>query len=420
MGNVLPLRPSYDEAKAIARAGDAAQRAALAARPDTPPEMLYYLASDQSPGVRAAVAANTATPRQADMLLLADAADPVRVTLARKVATLAPTISDAGRDRLGRLTAEVLTRLVEDATIAVRAAIAETVKGMPDAPHDLILRIARDVAPSVSVPVLSNSPLLTDEDLLGLIAEGLSPAALCAIARRDNLGEDVGDAIAATEEIEAVGALLRNPSARIRETTLDFLVARAAEITEFQEPLVHRPALPPRIALALASVVTDRLAQVLATRGDLKPDIVKRIRHAVQERVKLQTATEIASDPLARARQLQEMGELDEAVILATASEGDAPFLTALLSTKAAVDHAHVARAVELRSAKGIVALCWKAGLSMATAVRVQAVLGRLPPEAIIGPTETGNFPLSTAEMRAQLMVLARPAPLRARAWGRG
>ena len=40
---------------------------------------------------------------------------------------------------------------------------------MPDAPRDLILRLARDAAMEVAEPVIRFSPLLTEDDLLALI-----------------------------------------------------------------------------------------------------------------------------------------------------------------------------------------------------------------------------------------------------------
>ena len=60
---------SYDESKRLARDGDAAVRVHLAAREDVRPEVLYFLAEDDSAEVRGCIAANLSTPRQADLVL---------------------------------------------------------------------------------------------------------------------------------------------------------------------------------------------------------------------------------------------------------------------------------------------------------------------------------------------------------------
>ena len=64
----------------------------------------------------------------------------------------------------------MLAELVEDEAVRVRAAIADVVKDMPQAPRELILRLAHDSAVPVSEPVIRLSPLLTTEDLLALLA----------------------------------------------------------------------------------------------------------------------------------------------------------------------------------------------------------------------------------------------------------
>ena len=102
----------YEDAKRVARAGSPAERAALARRQDMAPELLFYLAADHVSDVRVAVAANDCTPPQADRLLADDADERVRVALARKIATLAPQLDPNSQDRLQRLTAETLSRLV--------------------------------------------------------------------------------------------------------------------------------------------------------------------------------------------------------------------------------------------------------------------------------------------------------------------
>ena len=63
---------SYDESKRLARDGDRAVRERLAGREDVRPEVLYFLADDDSAEVRVRIAANVSTPRQADLTLARD------------------------------------------------------------------------------------------------------------------------------------------------------------------------------------------------------------------------------------------------------------------------------------------------------------------------------------------------------------
>ena len=62
-----------------------------------------------------------------------------------------------------------------------------------------------------------------------------------------------------------------------------------------------------------------------------------------------------------------------------------------------------VQRLLEAHSAKAIVALCWRAGLAMSTALTVQTVLGRIPREAALSPRPDGTYPISVEAMLWQL-----------------
>jgi uncharacterized protein (DUF2336 family) len=408
----------YDDAKSAATSSDERDRAMLAARADAAPEILFFLAADPAAQVRAAVAANHNTPAQADHLLRADPDLGVRTALARKVATLAPGLSGTERDRLRRLAHETLTTLVGDTAAQVRLAIAEALKSMPDAPRELIIQLARDIELNVADPVLRFSPLLTEADLMGLVAAPPVEGAVAAIAHRPYLSEAIGDAIAASGDSVAITALLSNKSARIREATLDALIAQAAEHTEYQPPLVRRPVLSPRAAAALAVIVTDTLMQELTARSDLDHNTREALAVAVQRRLAPSSVpmppTPVrhedvsADDAMAEARGLATRGELDEPRLLEAASTADLTRVAALLAVAAGVSFAMVERAASLRSAKALVSLCWKAGFTMKAAGAVQSLLGRVPPDKLLVADPKGAFPLAQDEMCWQLDVLAK------------
>ena len=62
----------------------------------------------------------------------------------------------------------VLAKLADDMELAVRAELSTRFANTPDAPHALIRRLANDEA-AVAGAVLAHSPVLTDEDLLGVV-----------------------------------------------------------------------------------------------------------------------------------------------------------------------------------------------------------------------------------------------------------
>ncbi len=378
------------EAVHAARHGDTAARTAVARQAGTPPELLTYLAADPAAEVRRAVAANAATPPAADRLLADDQDAAVRTELARRVARLAPKLNAGAQDRMTRLTGGTLALLVEDTAVEVRAALAAVLRDMPDAPRDLILRLARDTAMPVAEPVIRLSPLLTDDDLMALVADPPAPGTRRAVARRPALTEPVTDAIAATADTAAVAVLLANPSAAIREATLDSLVAGAGSRPSWQAALIRRSRLPPRAARALGEIVADHLISRLAARPDLPSGLAESLRSRLI------------------ARMAEADGEVapHEATLFTAARVGDREALKEALARDSAMTEGQIEAALSLRSGRALAGLCHRAGWSPALAEAVQMVLGALPPHEIVRPTATGGWAMANAELEWQAELL--------------
>lgn len=400
-----------------AEAADEARRVRLGINTATPVDVLVGLASDPSVQVRAALALNPSAPPVTFGLLARDADSRVRALLAQRLAGLAPNLDAAAQTHLHQHAVAALAHLIEDEAIRVRAAIADAVKEMPQAPRELVLRLARDTAIEVSDPVIRLSPLLTQADLLGLLAGIESPTVALSVARRPHLTVAVSDAIAQTSDAEAIRALLSNQSAQIREATLDQLIAEAADHVAWHEPLVHRPDLSPRAARALSQIVADTLLAELAERADLEPEMARELRDRLSTRLArtpealpttAQSAEPSLSDALSQARTLAAAGQLTEAGMLAVTGRGEDRTAATMLAVAADVPYAVVEHAIQLRSAKGLTSLAWKAGFSMRTATALQGLLARLGPNALLAPGPGGTYPLTIEEMRWQIEFLAR------------
>jgi uncharacterized protein (DUF2336 family) len=388
----------------------------LGASAQTPPDALSILAADTAMMVRAAVALNSAAPEQADLILARDDDERIRALLAHKLAKLLPGLLNADRNRVQLRVLAVLGDLVADEAVRVRAAIADIVKDMPEAPRELILRLAHDSEVPVSEPVIRLSPLLTPADLLALLAAAPTTGTAAAIASRPGLDETVADAVAASADGLAIRALLANPAAAIREATLDALAARAADQPDWHAPLVRRPLLSAVAAAALAEFVATRLLGELASRGDLPRSLTEELRRRLNARLQHETPPaepRRAGAPdmdaaMAAAQALAAANRLDEAALLAAVQRGEARMATALLAVATGVPVAAVDRAAKLRSAKALVSLVWRAGFSMTVAAPLEMLLARTPPHAVLRAGPAGAFPLAVDEMRWQIDFLTR------------
>jgi len=319
-------QPSYEDAKVIASKGSVAERTQLATHTNLEPELLYYLAEDKAVEVRKEIAANDGTPLQADKILAKDAIAEVRSELAYKIGRLIPTLTEQENERLTDMTFEVLEILANDELPEVRAIISEEIKTLDTVPKPVVTKLAHDVEEIVSAPILEYSPLLTEQELVQIIAGGIQGAALMAVARRKELGEDASAAVADTLDKTAVTELLKNETARISQKTTDVIGMNAENTPEWHRPLIERSNLSlhtiKRIATFVSAAMVDRLIEV----HGLSADIARELRQHVRERIEGDEEDyerEGKPEPAERAKEMFDNGDLTEETLQKAIEDGD-------------------------------------------------------------------------------------------------
>lgn len=389
---------SYEESKDLARTGRNEQRRKLAARRDVRPEILYYLAADELVEVRREIATNVQTPRHADRLLVDDVDDEVRCELARKIARLAPTLSRQEQDQVYKLTCEILDTLAHDALPRVRQIVSEEIKYSDTIPRHIVMHLARDVELVVSAPVLQYSPLLGDRELLEIIESKPVQGALAAISKRDAVRQPVADAIAELGDEADIAALLANPSAQIREETLDSLLDTAPDKESWHVPLVEMPELSLNAVRRIAKFVGMALLRILDERTDLPEEAAAEVRQAVARRIDKEGVNGDVDAGLNADAAFAE-GKIDDDLVQAYIDKGDHDFVTKALALKAGLPAAVVERVISLQGAKSITALVWQAGLGMRTAIQVQLRVARVPPMDVLNAKDGTDYPLTEEEL---------------------
>ncbi|RMF07919.1 MAG: DUF2336 domain-containing protein [Alphaproteobacteria bacterium] len=395
---------TYEEARDILEQENQQAKLELAEREDVEPEILYYLATDDSADIRRRIAGNPATPHHADRILAADNNDDVRCELARKISRLLPDLDPDSQATLMERTIIVLDMLAQDQLPRVRQIIAEELKATVKAPKHIIRKLAEDQVLEVCAPVLEYSPLLSDEDLREIIAFTRVKGALTAIARRQNISESVADAIAASLDVPAVAALLANESAQIREETLDAIVDNAADITDWHESLVRRPNLSIRLMRRIASFVASSLINVMIEENDLGAGDGAALLGRVRERIAdEQVDAEEQQSVAAVVADLHDRGLLDDGFVMEAVEKGQRDVVMHVLSVLTGIDFDDVRDIVQRKNARRITALAWRAGLSMRTAFRIQKDVAKIPPKELINARNGFDYPLSEGQMQGLL-----------------
>ena len=152
---------------------------------------------------------------------------------------------------------QVLDLMCNDTAVLVRRALAVTLRNSPKLPRDIALKLARDVD-AIAVPVLKNSPGITDEDLVEIVLAGAAEKQV-AIAQRASLGEGLTEVIALYAAKPAVEACTLNEGATFSDDAFAGLLKRFANDNEIKGALVSRNALPIHVTEKLVNMVTGEL-----------------------------------------------------------------------------------------------------------------------------------------------------------------
>ena len=179
-------------------------------------------------------------------------------------------IQGAGLNQREReLMREILRRLTLDVEMAIRIALAQRLAEDTTAPHDLILLLVDDSI-EVARPLILNSPLLSETDVLRLVTQG-GLKHQEAVAARPHIGVPVTDALALSDNESVLMALVRNATAKISEQSYAALVEKSRALTGLQEPLVKRPDLPLQLAANMCDWVSDALKTFIKTNYKMAP-----------------------------------------------------------------------------------------------------------------------------------------------------
>jgi uncharacterized protein (DUF2336 family) len=357
------------------------------------------------------VAANLGAPAIANRLLADDNDEDVRAELAAKIARLMPGLSERESSHVFALTVETLECLARDAAVRVRAILAEEIKELDCVPQRVALALARDLHAVVAAPILQYSPLLSDADLIEIIACGQVREALSAIAGRKSLGPDVSDVLVQSLDVSAVARLLANPDARIRKETMSRIVEQAEEISDWQMPLALRADLSARAVRRIGALVGASILERLAQRNDLSETTRTFLNRELRARLAETSGHEPdAQSPADAVAAAKAENRLDSLFVEQAAQAGQRETVILALASLARVSDQTIKKILMAGNAKPLVSLVWHAHLSMRVAFKIQTFLMKLPARDVLPARGGIGFPLSKEEMRWHLNYFNIPA----------
>ncbi|WPZ34662.1 DUF2336 domain-containing protein [Thalassobaculum sp. OXR-137] len=270
-----------------------------------------------------------------------------------------PQLGPAERD----IALDIVRKLAGDLEQQVRQSLAEAVRQSVGLPHDVALKLAKDVA-DVALPVISDSVVLTDGDLVSLVEEGDTDKQL-AIANRGEVSEVVAGALVERGNEDVVVAVVSNPGAELNEPALGKALDRFGDSPRLQAPMVGRATLPVAVAERLVSMVSEKLKDELVRRHEISPDMATDLVLEGRERATLALLSDGDANRVEDlVREMARNGRLTDSILLRAACTGDLAFVAAGLAVRAKIAFRNADLLVHDDGANGLKSLASKAGMS--------------------------------------------------------
>lgn len=259
---------------------------------------------------------------------------------------------------------EIFRILANDAEVLVRRTMAESLKSIPNLPHDLAVTLAGDIA-DVATPMLSYSDALSDKDLFEIISSK-SDLHQMAVASRQTVSEAVSGKLAETGNENVVATLMGNEGAEISEATYSKVLEKFGGSEKVNAPMAHRQSLPLTITERLVTLVSDRLREHLVSHHEMSPDMATDLILESREKTMVGLLGDGADHQslVSLIDQLYEHGRLTSTIILRALCVGDVDFFENSLSKMTGVPVSNVHILINDAGGKGLAQLCKKSKMS--------------------------------------------------------
>lgn len=321
-----------------------------------------------SPGASGAV---ILTQNDVDRLLRDDSPDS-RVGVLEKVSGHYNTDSFAERER--EIAEHIFRLLMKDVAVRVRETLSERIKDNPAIPRDIALHMAHDVD-SVALPMLRDSQVFSDADLVNIIDATRDVDKLRTISQREHVSERVSDALVETHYPQVVSSLLSNGTAQISERALEKIVDEFHNEEHVIDAMVQRKSLPITLVERLVTQASTLIADQLKTRYNLTQEQIDKDTSGSRDDVMLRMLQHDVDETevMALVKQMAAEDRLTPSLVMTSLCRGQLKFFTAAMAHYSAIPFANAQQLINDTGEFGLPGLYRKSGLpdSMFTAIKL-------------------------------------------------
>jgi len=267
-------------------------------------------------------------------------------------------------DNETKLALDLLKFMAKDAVEMVRRALAITLRNSPDLPRAVALQLIADVD-NIALPIIENSPVLTDDDLIELLKSDAA-AKVIAVAKRPKVSGNLVKAIVRYGDSKAVATVAANDGALIDAETAEDILDFYYDDDLIREAMISRADLPNSVMEKLISMVSEEAAVVMNKRHNISGPQAASIAGQARERASLELINEEDSDREIRefSLHMSQMGRLTPSFIIRAIGLGRMSVVKHSLAVLAGISSNKAGLMMFDTGPFGLSALCKQANLS--------------------------------------------------------
>ncbi len=239
----------------------------------------------------------------------------------------------------------IFLRLVTEAEYDIRKRLAQRLASAAWAPPALVSALAGDDI-EIAHPVIAESPVLKDQDLVRLLAIATLDHQI-AVARRPRLPASVVDLILKREEPALLTALACNDTAEISPEGMAQLVEASRKIASLRSPLGRHPRLSSELAERLYVWVGQSLRSALVSRFRIDAEALDAAIAATVSEIHAEQDAGLEADSDRLIEKLHDAGQLKPGYLLRALRERRLPLFVSALARLGHFHPEHVWRAID-------------------------------------------------------------------------
>ena len=274
---------------------------------------------------------------------------------------------------------KLLKYIAEDSADMVRRALAVTLKNSPKLPRDIAVKLSEDIE-SIAVPVLTHSPVFTDEDLVDVL-KSKAAAKIIAVAKRVSVSDHVARAIIRFGDSRAVAEVAANDGALISEQTASEMLEIYKNDDLIAQSMIARRDLPPKIVEKMITLVSEDMAVQITKRHGVSPELAIDLATRTGERAALDFIDQswVSKDLKGLVTHIHAQGRLSASLLMRAVCSGQMRFAEQGLAILSGISVQKAVLMIHDGGPFGLKALCVRAGLTdnMAKIIRAAVMIYR-------------------------------------------